>query len=187
MKKFIRIPYDEESSFSYSELKERLNGILAEQAELSLYKLKGSPLYLLEEEKNETDQYTLTYHHSYKKDMCDTCVRFYIEKGLERSRIKGFFCKPKSSWAVFWGVIGSLFIDFLIISYCLLFTANFDLTNALMISFTAMIVRAYICLSVLRFNTRRLEEVKLKLAEIAGVKTNESENSGNEDDTHERN
>jgi len=119
--------------------------------------------------------------------MCDTCVRFYIEKGLERSRVKGFFCKPKSSWAVFWGIIGSLFIDFLIISYCLLFTANFDLGNAMMISFAAMVVRGYICLSILRFNSRRLEEVKLKLAEMVGVKTDEDENSEKEEETHERN
>lgn len=187
MKKFIRIPYEEESCFSYDELKNRLDAIIAEQGELALYKLKGSPLYLLEKEKNEEDQYAVNYHHSYKKDMCDTCVRFYIEKGLERSRVKGFFCKPKSSWAVFWGIIGSLFIDFLIITYCLLFTANFDLGNALMISFAAMVVRGYVCLSILQFNRRRIEEVRLKLKDMLGIVSEESDNPTGKEEVNERN
>jgi len=187
LKKFIRIPYEEESRFSYDELNSRLENIIAEQKELALYKLEGSPLYLLEKDEKEPDQYTLKYHHSYKKDMCDTTIRFYIEKGLERSRVKGFFCKPAGIWAVFWGVIGSVFIDFLIITYCLLFTANFDLGNALMISFAAMVVRGYVCLSVLQFNRRRLEEVKLKMADILGVEIENSENIEGKEDNNERN
>lgn len=187
MKKFIRIPYEEESSFSYDELKSRLDNIMEEQAELALYKLEGSPLYLLEKDEKEPDQYNLKYHHSYKKDMCDTCIRFYIEKGLERSRVKGFFCKPAGSWAVFWGIIGSLFIDFLIITYCLLFTANFDLGNALMISFAAMVVRGYVCLSVLQFNRRRLEEIKLKMADILGVEIEKDETYEGKEEENERN
>ena len=106
--------------------------------------------------------------------MCDTCVRFYIEKGLEKCTAKGFICKPAGSWAVFWGIIATLFIDFLIITYCLLFTANFDLTNALMISFCAIIVRGYICMSVMQFNRRRLEDIKLKMMDILGVEPEET-------------
>ncbi len=174
MKKFIRIPYEEESVYTSSELMEKLENILSEQRELSLYKLKGSPLYLLEKEKEE-GQFTLKYHHSYKKDMCDTCVRFYIEKGLERCRVKGFVCKPAGSWAVFWGVIATLLIDFLIITYCLLFTANFDLSKALMISGCAALVRGYVCMSVVQFNSRRLEEIKKKMADILGIETEEEE------------
>lgn len=174
MKKFIRIPYEEESIYTNAELKERLENILSEQKELALYKLQGSPLFLLDKEKEE-GQYALKYHHSYKKDMCDTCVRFYIEKGLERSRVKGFICKPIGSWAVFWGVIATLLIDFIIITYCLLFTADFDLLKALMISGFAILVRGYVCMSVVQFNSRRLEEVKKKMADILGIETQEEE------------
>lgn len=174
MKKFIRIPYEEESSYTNEQLKEKLEGILAEQKELALYKLKGSPLFLLEKEKEE-GQYVLKYHHSYKKDMCDTCVRFYIENGLERSRVKGFLCKPVGSWLVFWGVIATLLIDFLIITYCLLFTADFDMLKALMISGCAIAVRAYVCMSVVQFNSRRLEDIKGKMADILGIETKEDE------------
>lgn len=168
MKKFIRIPYEQDSGYSYEELNANIGRIIKEQNELSLYKLKGSPLYLLEKEKEE-GQFCLKYHHSYKKDMCDTCVRFYIEKGLEKCTVKGFICKPAGSWAVFWGIIATLFIDFLIITYCLLFTANFDMTKALMISGVATVVRAYICMSVMQFNRFRLEEIKQKMAEITGT------------------
>lgn len=185
LKKFIRIPYEENSSFSFEELKKRLDDIIREQGELALYKLKGSPLFLLEKDKKEADQYCLKYHHSYKKDMCDTCLRFYIEKGLEKCSVKGFLCKPAGSWGVFWGIIATLIIDFLIITYCILFTANFDLAKALTISFCAMIVRGYICMSVVRFNRRRLEDIKLKMMEILGVEPEEKNAERNED--NERN
>ena len=173
MKNFMRIPYEQDSSLSDKELTARIVGILKEQSELALYKLKGSPLYLLEKEKEE-GQYCLKYHHSYKKDMCDTCVRFYIEKGLEKCTAKGFICKPAGSWAVFWGVIATLFIDFLIITYCILFTADFDIGKALLISLLADAVRAYICMSIMQFNRRRLEEIKLKMSEILGAPTEEN-------------
>ena len=116
--------------------------------------------------------------------MCDTCVRFYIEKGLEKCTAKGFICKPAGSWAVFWGVIATLFIDFLIITYCLLFTADFDMVKALMISGVATIVRAYICMSIMQFNRYRLEEIKLKMMEILGAQP-EEENERTEE--NERN
>lgn len=172
MKKFMRIPYEQDSTYSGEQLQANIDELIKEQNELSLYKLKGSPLYLISKEKEE-GQYRLEYHHSYKKDMCDTCVRFYIEKGLEKCTAKGFICKPTGSWAVFWGVIATLFIDFLIITYCLLFTANFDMTKALMISAVATIIRAYVCMSVMQFNRRRLEEIKLKMMEILGVEPEE--------------
>ncbi len=179
MKKFIRIPYEEESTMTYSELTEKFNGIMEEQKELTLYKLKGTPLFLLEREKEE-DSYVLKYHHAYKKDMCDTCVRFYIEKGLELCRVKGFICKPAGSWAVFWGVIATVLIDFLIITFCLLFTANFNLTQALMISLCAIGVRAYVCMSVVQFNRQRLEDVKNKMCGILGAeKKEETDNERN--------
>ena len=183
MKKFMRIPYEQDSTYSYEQLESNLNELIKEQGELALYKLKGSPLFLIEKEKEE-GQYCLKYHHSYKKDMCDTCVRFYIEKGLEKCTAKGFICKPAGSWAVFWGVIATLFIDFLIITYCLLFTAGFDMSKALMISGVATIVRAYICMSVMQLNRRRLEEIKLKMMEILGVEP-EEETERNEE--NERN
>lgn len=172
MKKFIRIPYEEESTLTSAELTEKLEAIMEEQKELVLYKLKGTPLFLLEKEKDE-DSYALNYHHAYKKDMCDTCVRFYIEKGLERCRVKGFICKPKGSWAVFWGIIATLIIDFLIITYCILFTADFNLLRGIMVSMFASVVRAYVCMSVVQFNRQRLETVKEKMNEILGIEKEE--------------
>lgn len=172
MKKFIRIPYEQESAFSADELKKRLDMAIEKQKELSLYKLKGAPLFLLSEKDGE---YTLNYHHSYKKDMCDTCLRFYIEKGLERASAKGFFCKPRGVWATFWGVIATLLIDFLIISYCLLFTVDFSLSNALMISFTASIVRAYLCISMVRFTDKRVKDIRLEMNRLLNESESEAD------------
>ena len=39
MKKFMRIPYEQDSSFSYEELAARVDGIIKEQGELALYEL----------------------------------------------------------------------------------------------------------------------------------------------------
>ena len=58
MKKFIRIPYEQESAFSADELKKRLGMTIEKQKELSLYKLKGAPLFLLSEKDGE---WTLTF------------------------------------------------------------------------------------------------------------------------------
>lgn len=172
MRKFIRIPFEQDSAYSADELKKRLDEEMERQKELTLYKLKGTPLFLLSEKDGD---YTLNYHHCYKKDMCDTCLRFYIEKGLERASVKGYFCKPRGVWGTFWGIIATLLIDFLIITYCILFTANFDLTNALMISFTVSIVRAYLCLSAVRFGEKRVKDIKLEMNRLLN-KPSEEEN-----------
>ncbi len=174
MKKFIRIPYEEESTLTSAQLTEKLNAVMEEQKKLTLYKLKGTPLFLLEKEKEE-DTYALDYHHAYKKDMCDTCLRFYIEKGLEKCRVKGFICKPVGLWALFWSVIATVLIDFLVITYCILFTADFNLLQALMISLCAMGVRAYICMSLVQFNRQRLDDIKNKMCEILEIEKEEEE------------
>ncbi len=181
MKKFIRVPYEEESRFSYEETKKRLASALAEQKKLQLYKLKGAALFLLSEKEN--DEYTLSYYHSYKTDFCDTCLRFYLEKGLERCNVKGFFCKPRAVWGFFWGTVATLLIDFLVITYCILFTADFDLTNALLISGTAVLLRAYICLSLVQFDKRRLKAVKEEMLRL--IRREETEMGLNEGEAAE--
>ncbi len=179
MKKFIRVPYEEDSRFSYEELKGRLDQMLQKQKDLALYKLKGSALFLLSADGE--DEYTLRYYHSYKKDFCDTCLRFYLVKGLERSGVKGFFCKPKAIWAFFWGVIATLMIDFCVITYCILFTADFNLTSALMISGTAVLVRAYLCLSLVQFNSERMRALKKEMLRLLR-ETEEPEEKGEENE-----
>lgn len=163
MKKFIRIPYEEESRFSIDELRAKLDRAIEAQKKLSLYKLKGEPLFLLA--KNGED-YILRYYHSYKKDMCDTCLCFSLIRGLERSGAKGYFRKPFGSWAFFWGVIATLLIDFCIITYCFLFTAGFNLNTALMISGTAILVRAYVCVSLVQFNSERVKMLKAEMLRL---------------------
>ena len=97
---------------------------------------------------------------------------------------KGLYLQTYRLMGGFLGRYRNPFIDFLIITYCLLFTADFDMSKALMISFVATIVRAYICMSVMQFNRRRLEEIKLKMMEILGVEP-EEETERNEE--NERN
>ncbi|MCM1334054.1 MAG: hypothetical protein NC084_09290 [Bacteroides sp.] len=163
MKKFIRIPYEEESRFPLERLSARLDREIAAQQKRSLYKLKGEPLFLL---LKKGEEYTLRYYHSYKKDFCDTCLRFTLVPGLERSGVKGSFRKPFGSWAFFWGVIATLLIDFIVITYCFLFTSGFSLETALMISGTAILVRAYVCVSLMQFNAERLKMLKNEMLRL---------------------
>lgn len=184
MKKFIRIPYEEESLFSIDALRERLGKVLAAQQKRALYKLKGEPLYLLS--KDGEDEYTLRYYHSYKKDFCDTCLRFVLTKGLERSGAKGSIRKPGGSWGFFWGVIATLLIDFCVITYGILFIAGFQLTTALMISMTAVIVRAYVCISLLQFNTERVKMLKTEMLRLLRDEEIDEEQTYKEENEDER-
>lgn len=163
-KKFVRTPIEEESPLSYEELTGKLDRIIEKQGELKLHKLEGAPLFLWKKEGES--EYSLKYYHSYKKDMCDTMLAIRVEKGLERSGVYGYICKPAGIWGVFWGIIATLFIDFLVLSYCLLFVAGFDLTNGLMISAAAIIVRAYICFSLLEISKDRMSRIKGELLRI---------------------
>lgn len=163
-KKFVRTPIEEESPLSYEELTGKLDKIIEKQGELKLHKLEGAPLFLWKKEGES--EYSLKYYHSYKKDMCDTMLAIRVEKGLERSGVYGYICKPAGIWGVFWGIIATLFIDFLVLSYCLLFVAGFDLTNGLMISAAAIIVRAYICFSLLEITKDRTAKIKGELLRI---------------------
>lgn len=164
MKKLIRIPYEEESLLSIDGLRSRLDRVLDAQRKRALYKRKGEPIFLLS--RDGEDEYTLRYYHSYKKDFCDTCLRFRLVKGLERSGAKGSFRKPAGSWAFFWGVAATLLIDFLVITYCFLFTAGFSLESALMISGTALLVRAYVCVSLLQFSGDRVKALKNEMLRL---------------------
>lgn len=184
MKKFIRIPYEEESALPIGALRERLGKVLAAQQKRALYKLKGEPLYLLS--KDGEDEYTLRYYHSYKKDFCDTCLRFRLIKGLERSGAKGGFRKPGGSWGFFWGVIATLLIDFCIITYGILFIADFSLTNALMISAAAILVRAYVCVSLVQFNGERVKMLKTEMLRLLRNEAIDEEQTDKEENDDER-
>ncbi len=172
-KKFVRTPIEEESALSYEELTGKLDKIIEKQAELKLHKLEGAPLFLWKKEGES--EYSLKYYHSYKKDMCDTMLAIRVEKELERSGVYGYICKPAGIWGVFWGIIATLFIDFLVLSYCLLFVAGFDLTNGLMVSAAAIIVRAYICFSLLEISKDRMARIKGELLRILHEKEEKDE------------
>lgn len=177
-KKFIKMAFEEESLMSGDELTEKLDNIIEEQKNMQLYKLKNAPVFLWE--KKGEKEYYLKYYHSYKTDMCDTALNVTVEKGLERCCLKGFFCKPKGIWAVFFGIIASLFIDFLVLSFCFLFVADFSLTNGLMISAVATIVRAYICIALLELDKDRMKKIKEYVLPLIREKAEkEKENEGN--------
>lgn len=177
-KKFIKMAFEEESVMSEGKLTEKLDNIIEEQKKLQLYKLKNAPVFLWE--KKGEGEYYLKYYHSYKTDMCDTALSVAVEKGLERCTLKGFFCKPKGIWAVFFGIIASLFIDFLVLSFCLLFVAGFNLTDGLMISAVAVIVRAYICIALLELDKERMKKIKEYILPLIREKAEkEKKNEGN--------
>ena len=182
-KKFVRTPVEEESLLSYEELTGKLNKIIEKQKELKLHKLEGAPLFLWKKEGES--EYSMKYYHSYKKDMCDTMLAIRVEKGLERSGVYGYICKPAGIWGVFWGIIATLLLDFLILSYCLLFVAGFDLTNGLMVSAAAIIVRAYICFSLLEISKDRMSKIKGELLRILHEKEEKDEQEAQEEQKSE--
>lgn len=163
-RKFIKMRVEEESVLSRDKLCEKLDRLIENQYRRNLNKLKGSPLCLWQHAGE--DRYRLRYYHSYREDMCDTMMTVDIEKGMERCSVHGFIHKPKGIWACFWGVIASVFIDFLIISWCLLFAESFDLGNALMISGAVCLVRVYICVTLLELDRAKVKILREELNRV---------------------
>ena len=163
-RKFVRMRVEEESVMSRDELNKKLDGIIEAQYRKNLKKLKGSPLCLWQHAGDNC--YRLRYYHSYREDMCDTMMTVDVEKGMERCSIHGFIHKPPAIWACFWGVIASVFIDFLVITWCLLFTENFDLVNGFMISGAICLVRAYICVALIELNREKVKILREELRRV---------------------
>lgn len=160
-RKFIKMRVEEESTMSRERLSKKLDSTIESQFRRDLTKLKGSPVCLWQHAGE--DCYKLKYYHSYREDMCDTMMTIDVEKGLERCSIHGFVHKPPAIWACFWGVIASVFIDFLIISWCVLFAEHFDLINGLMVSGAVCLVRIYICVSLLELNREKVRILREEL------------------------
>ena len=184
-RKFIKMRVEEECPMSRDKLSEKLDGIIEKQYRMNLKKLKGSPICLWQHAGE--DCYKLKYYHSYREDMCDTMMTIDVEKGLEHCSIHGFVHKPPAIWACFWGVIASVFIDFLIISWCLLFAESFDLGNALMISGSVCLVRIYICVSLIELNREKVRLLREELYRVIREKPSEAELAGDgfDDDDEE--
>jgi len=163
-RKFVRMRVEEESVMSRDELNKKLDGIIEAQYRKNLKKLKGSPLCLWQHAGDNC--YRLRYYHSYREDMCDTMMTVDVEKGMERCSIHGYIHKPPAIWACFWGVIASVFIDFLVITWCLLFTENFDLVNGFMISGAICLVRAYICVALIELNREKVKILREELRRV---------------------
>ena len=180
-RKFIKMRVEEECVMSRDELNTKLDGIIETQFRRNLNKLKGSPLCLWQHAGE--DCYKLKYYHSYREDMCDTMMTIDVEKGMERCSVHGIIHKPPGIWACFWGVIASVFIDFLIISWMLLFTEAFDLGNALMVSAAVCLVRVYICVSLIELNREKVRVLREELYRVIRDKPSEDmpESFGDED------
>lgn len=163
-RKFIKMRVEEESTLSRDELTAKLDTLIDAQFRRNLNKLKGSPL-LLWQHAGE-DCYKLKYYHSYREDMCDTMMTVDIEKGMERCSVHGFIHKPPAIWACFWGVIASVFIDFLILSWLVLFGENFDLSHGLMISGAVCLVRVYICTALIELDREKVRILREELYRV---------------------
>ena len=181
-RKFIKMRVEEESTLSRDELTQKLDGIIDMQYRRNLNKLKGSPLCLWS--KAGEDCYRLKYYHSWREDMCDTMMTIDIEKGMERSSVHGFIHKPGGIWACFWGVIASVFIDFVVLSWLLLFTEGFDLIHGLMVSGAICLVRVYICVALLELNREKVKILREELYRVIRDKQG-SESSGDTDEETE--
>ncbi|MBP3856494.1 MAG: hypothetical protein IK990_12880 [Ruminiclostridium sp.] len=163
-RKFIKMRVEEECSMSRDELNASLDALIESQYRKNLNKLKGSPLCLWQHAGE--DCYKLRYYHSYREDMCDTMMTIDVEKGMERCSVHGFIHKPPAIWACFWGVIASVFIDFLIISWLVLFGENFSLSGALMVSGAVCLVRIYICMALIELNRERVRKLREELYRV---------------------
>ncbi|MCR4779690.1 MAG: hypothetical protein K5876_01200 [Ruminiclostridium sp.] len=183
-KKFIKMRVEEEAVMSRDALVSRLDALIDTQYRRNLNKLKGSPLCLWS--RAGDDRYRLRYYHSYREDMCDTMMTLDIEKGMERCSLHGFIHKPPAIWAVFIGVIASLFIDFLIISYSLLFVQGFDLWNGLAVSACVSVVRVFICLYLLELDRSKVkilrEELYRVIHDASGLPEADEDDESEEDD-----
>ncbi len=147
----------------------KLDALIDKQYRRNLNKLKGSPLCLWS--RAGDDRYKLKYYHSYREDMCDTMMTVDIEKGMERCSLHGFIHKPPAIWAVFIGVIASLFIDFLIITYSLLFVQGFDLWNGLALSACVSVVRVFICLYLVELDRSKIKILREELYRVIHDRT----------------
>ena len=172
-KKYISMRVEEESSMSRDELAKKLDSIIDMQYRKNLNKLKGSPLCLWSRAGEYS--YRLKYYHSYREDMCDTMMTVYVE---ERCSLHGSIHKPPAIWAVFFGIIASVFIDFLIITYSLLFVSGFDLMNGLTISACVCIVRAVVCVWLLELDREKIKILREELFRVIRDKPGE-ENAEN--------
>lgn len=163
-KKFIKMRVEEECAMSRDELVEKLDGIIDTQYRRNLNKLRGNELCLWS--KAAEDSYRLKFYHSYREDMCDTMMTIDIEKGMERCSIHGFIHKPAAIWACFWGVIASVLIDFMVLSWMLLFSENFSLEGGLMVSGAICLVRVYICMALLELNREKVRLIREELYSV---------------------
>ena len=155
---------EEECAMSRDELVEKLDGIIDTQYRRNLSKLRGNELCLWS--KASEDSYRLRFYHSYREDMCDTMMTIDIEKGMERCSIHGFIHKPAAIWACFWGVIASVLIDFIVLSWMLLFSENFSLEGGLMVSGAICLVRVYICMALLELNREKVRLIREELYSV---------------------
>ena len=195
-RKFIKMRVEEESVLSRDALTEKLDTLIETQYRRNLNKLRGASLCLWQ--RAGTDRYKLRYYHSYRDDMCDTMMTLDIEKGMERCSVHGFIHKPTSIWVMFWGVIASVLIDFMIISWLVLFGEGFDverdLLNALMISGAVCLVRVYLCTALVELDRAKVrilrEELLRVIQDKPGAASFEKDgdsdrNSGFDDDSDE--
>ena len=178
-RKLVKMRVEEESSMSGDALRKKIADLLDMQYRRNLNKLKGAQLCLWS--KTGDSSYKIKFYRSYRDDMCDHILDFHIEDGMERCAVFGLIKKPAAIWAMFWGVIASVLIDFLIISYCILFVGGFDLMNGLMISFCVSLVRVYICVGLITIDRECARSLRSELLGV--IRDKPLPGDGDEDET----
>ena len=76
-----------------------------------------------------------------------------------------------------------MFIDFLVLSWLLLFTESFDLSNGLMVSGAICLVRVYVCLALLELDRNKVKILREELYRVIRDKPAEKTAEDEEDDT----
>lgn len=162
MKKIARIPAEFECPLSETKLKEKIMKTIEEQQLEENCPEKGRQYFLWEESKEE---YRLRFYHSYKNDMCDTAFHGIISKGLEGSRLEGFFKKPVGVWGVFWTIIG---VAFAIASafFLSVFLSQEPELGMIPIFLAVLVPVAFIEVNLLMFDKKRIKAINEYLREF---------------------
>lgn len=160
---FIKQPFDVDSPYAYDEMSKKFDDKIEKQNKISLYKMKGQPLFLFSRNLNIIQ---LKYYQSYKNDMCDTMYEGELKKGLEGCQLIGNIKKPRAIWAICIGIVCTLLIDLLVISFFITFYEDFDILNHLVLWFTLIAARAIMIVHLLRFDRKRAKLVKEEITKF---------------------
>ncbi len=169
MKKIARIPAEFECPLSENELKEKISTAIEEQQLEDNLPEKGRQYFFWEENQGE---YRLRFFHSYKNDMCDTSFHGIINKGLEGSRLEGFFKKPAGVWGVFWTIIGIAFIIALAF-FLSVFLSDEPELGMIPVFLVVLVPVAFIEVNLLMFDKKRIKAINEYLRDFTAAQNSD--------------